>query len=70
MRPEWAVRLERRVRTPREEAHVNEYYRGKIKVVGTDMMCFPADPLTLDALVQNAVYALCGPYNRLDGPKP
>lgn len=23
-----------------------------------------------DALVQNAVYALCGPYNRLDGQKP
>lgn len=50
------VRLERRVRTPREEAHVNEYYRGKIKVVGADLMCFPADPLTLDALA-------CGSYD-------
>ena len=29
---------------------MNEYYRGKIKVVGADLMCFPADPLTLAAL--------------------
>lgn len=26
------------------------YYEGKIKVVGTDKMCFPADPNTLEAL--------------------
>jgi hypothetical protein len=25
-------------------------YTGKVKVVGTDLLCFPADPVTLDAL--------------------
>ena len=27
-----------------------KYYEGKIKVVGADLMCFPADPITLEAL--------------------
>jgi hypothetical protein len=26
------------------------YYQGKIKVVGEDLMCFPADPVTLEPL--------------------
>lgn len=26
------------------------YYKGKIKVVGCDLMCFPVDPVTLNAL--------------------
>ena len=29
---------------------MNDYYKGKIKVVGENLMCFPADPVTLDAL--------------------
>lgn len=28
---------------------MNGYYRGKIKVVGLDLLCFPADPVTLEA---------------------
>lgn len=26
------------------------YYTGKIKVIGSDRMCFPVDPKTLEAL--------------------
>jgi hypothetical protein len=26
------------------------YYEGKVKVVGNDLMCFPADPKTLEPL--------------------
>lgn len=33
-------------------------------------MCGKEMDFDPDALVQNAVYALCGPYNKLDGPKP
>ena len=41
------------------------YYTGKIKVVGEDRMCFPADPLTLQALS-------CGCYDpfALSDPDP
>lgn len=28
----------------------DDYWRGKIKVVGTDNMCWPVDPITLSAL--------------------
>ena len=27
---------------------MNDYYAGKVKVVGVDLMCFPADPVTLE----------------------
>lgn len=29
---------------------MNGYYKGKIKVVGVDMTCFPVDPVSLEAL--------------------
>jgi len=29
---------------------MNDYYKGKIKVVGSDKMCFPVNPETLEPL--------------------
>ena len=29
---------------------MSDYYKGKIKVIGVDMMCFPVDPVTLESL--------------------
>ena len=44
---------------------MNGYYTGKIKVVGEDRVCFPADPITLQALS-------CGCYDpfALSDPDP
>ena len=28
---------------------MNGYYKGKIKVVGEDLLCFPVNPITLEA---------------------
>lgn len=35
---------------------MNSYYQGKIKVVGTGFMCFPVNPVTLEA-------TSCGGYD-------
>ncbi len=42
---------------------MNGYYKGRIKVVGADLMCFPVDPQTLEALACSTYdpYALKDP---------
>ena len=39
------------------------YYTGKIKVIGTDFMCFPVNPKTLEAISVGYYdpYAICDP---------